>query len=112
MNKQDITNYLKTCGSAEVYFTKIDGTDREMVCTLNPKDIPGSETHNNEFTLKETFVEKTEDRNDLCVAYDVINKGWRSFHANSVYEMWIDGELVIPEPIQLTVKEAELQGLI
>ena len=65
-----ITNY-----HTKVTFTKVDGSTRDMVCTLNPNDIPDehmpkSQTYNN--------------NSDVIRVYDLESKAWRSFRYDSV----------------------------
>lgn len=57
----------------EVTFTKKDGTQRVMKCTLDADVVP------------ETGTSKTVNRNDEALpVYDVEAKGWRSFRWDSV----------------------------
>lgn len=58
-----------------VVFTKTDGSERSMQCTLNSNLIPIIE--------KKTDRTKTINENVLSV-YDVEAKGWRSFRVDSV----------------------------
>lgn len=72
MNKlrQLITNY-----HTKVTFTKVDGTTRVMVCTLNPTDIPDEHKPKSQSYDNNTNVIKV---------YDLESKGWRSFRYDSV----------------------------
>lgn len=59
-----------------VTFTKKDGTERQLVCTLRPDLLP---------TLTEDVQTKKKKENpDIIAAYDLENKGWRSFRLDSV----------------------------
>lgn len=62
-------------GPVKVIFTKKDGSERTMNCTLNSK-------------LTEDYEKKTErvrEQNpDTCPVYDLEVKGWRSFRYDSV----------------------------
>lgn len=62
-------------GPTRITFTKKDGTERVMNCTL--KD-----------DLVEQYEKKTERVKqlslDTCAVYDLDNKGWRSFRFDSV----------------------------
>lgn len=59
-----------------VTFTKKDGTERVMKCTLDPKELPPQPVNEN----------KTERKNsDTALAvYDLEAKGWRSFVIKSI----------------------------
>lgn len=59
-----------------VTFTKKDGTERVMKCTLDPKLLPTP-------TLTENKTERKKPENVMAV-YDVEAKGWRSFSVKSV----------------------------
>ena len=67
---------LLSDGVVTVKFTKKDGTDRSMICTLSPKVIP------NEYTPK--GEDKREKSNDALAVFDVEKEGWRSFRWDSV----------------------------
>lgn len=61
----------------KVSFTKIDGTERVMKCTLMSEHIPNAPSSNGELVLKET-ASKT-----LSV-WDIEANGWRSFRVENV----------------------------
>ena len=61
---------------ATVTFTKKDGTDRVMKCTLNPDQLPAAQITEGK---KERKVNE-----DVIAVYDVESKGWRSFTIKSV----------------------------
>lgn len=63
-------------GTAEVTFTKKDGTERVMKCTLRPELLPVQEITENKQTKK---------KNDTILSvFDVENNGWRSFTIRTV----------------------------
>jgi hypothetical protein len=63
---------------AKVTFTKKDGTERIMRCTLDPKQLPPA-------PVTEGEVKKERKVNDDVVAvYDLEAQGWRSFTLKSV----------------------------
>ena len=69
----NLTELLRT-GIVEVKFTKVDGTERVMRCTLQPQYLPES-------------IEKegVKVRNpDVQSVWDIDNAGWRSFRFDSV----------------------------
>lgn len=69
-----IVDMLKM-GPVRVIFTKKDGTERYMNCTLKPE-------------LTENYEKKTDKTKevnlDVCPVYDLDAKGWRSFRYDSV----------------------------
>lgn len=62
-------------GPVKVIFTKKDGTERIMNCTLKSD-------------LTEVYEKKTdkikEANPDVCAVYDLDVKGWRSFRFDSI----------------------------
>lgn len=73
----DIENLKQKLGEGvlNIIFTKKDGTERNIRCTLNGSCIP------EEHWPKKTIVSKQEN---LLRVYDVENNGWRSFYASSI----------------------------
>lgn len=65
-----------------VTFKKKDGTNREMLCTLDPKYLPAIE-------LDEETDEKSVRKQsiDSIAVYDVEVNAWRSFRYDSVIEV-------------------------
>jgi len=61
--------------TAVVTFTKINGDERVMTCTLNPNDLPKVVVKEGE-EKKERVIKNPE--NSLAV-FDVTANGWRSF---------------------------------
>lgn len=59
-----------------VTFTKKDGTERVMKCTLDPKELPPQ-------LVNESKSERKKSDNTIAV-YDLEAKGWRSFTIKSV----------------------------
>ena len=77
-NDETTKDLVKTTlreGVAEVTFTKVDGSERVMKCTLKSDLIPS------ESTPKGTG--KTHSPETLSV-FDVESNGWRSFRWNAV----------------------------
>ena len=60
-----------------VTFTKVNGDERVMTCTLLPDHIPNVPTNNGEVVIRET-------KNDVISVWDINAVGWRSFRANNV----------------------------
>ena len=59
-----------------ITFTKKDGTERVMHCTLNPDQLPPA-------PVTETKKERKVN-DDVMAVYDIEEKGWRSFTLKSV----------------------------
>lgn len=59
-----------------ITFTKKDGTERVMKCTLNPEKLPPAPVTENK---KERKV-----NDDVMAVYDIEAEGWRSFTLKSV----------------------------
>jgi len=66
----------------EVHFTKTNGENRVMRCTLMPRLLPESYTNN----LDEQNQEKTyhQQNANVIACWDVQAGGWRSFRIDSV----------------------------
>lgn len=72
--------YLKgvlQTGIANVTFVKKDGTERKLLCTLLPSELPAQ-------TDLEEAVQKKTPNPEVLVVWDLENKGWRSFRYDSV----------------------------
>jgi hypothetical protein len=59
-----------------VVFTKLNGEERTLHCTSNTEFMP--EDHRPRSVI--------DGRDHVISAYDVVNKGWRSFRIDSVKE--------------------------
>jgi len=73
------TDWLKGMlhvGPVTVTFTKKDGSERVMKCTLDPKELP-------EQVITENKKERKQSENSIAV-YDLEAKGWRSFVIRSI----------------------------
>jgi len=62
--------------TVQITFTKKDGTERVMNCTLDAKQLPLVETQQQKRELKKP--------KDYIAVYDIEAKGWRSFVTKSV----------------------------
>jgi hypothetical protein len=67
---------------ATVVFTKIDGTERELKCTLLPEYLPQKPVVEGQQLLTEGLP-KAENPSTLAV-WDMEKNGWRSFRTDSV----------------------------
>ena len=82
-NKAVIRDWVKSLlqkGPVTVVFTKADGTDREMLCTLNPEQLPEVPVATGpvDGIVKEAKERKKPDEHSLRV-FDLDKKEWRSF---------------------------------
>ena len=69
---QTISDHLKK-NVAEVTFTKVNGDDRVMRCTLMPKYLP-----------VQTDIEEKTAHNNVVVVWDLKKEAWRSFRVDSI----------------------------
>ncbi len=65
-----------------VTFTKKDGSERVMECTLKPDLLPVHETNTNN-TIDFPVTMRTENP-EVIQVYDLENNGWRSFRVESM----------------------------
>lgn len=65
-------------GDAKVTFTKKDGTERVMRCTLDPKQLPPAPVTEGE------NKKGRRSNDDVMAVYDLESQGWRSFTLKSV----------------------------
>jgi hypothetical protein len=82
-NKSIIRDWVRSLlqkGAITVTFTKADGTDREMLCTLNPEHLPEPTVPVGpvDGVVKESKQRKQPDEHSLRV-FDLDKKEWRSF---------------------------------
>lgn len=77
LDKEQLQSILRE-DIATVTFTKADGSERVMKCTLDPSY----------FTLKEENSTETQTERksnpDLISVWDIENSGWRSFRLSSI----------------------------
>lgn len=66
-------------GVCKVVFTKVNGDNRVMHCTLNASLLP------EQMDLEEQ-IQKKKPNPDVLAVYDVEAKGWRSFRWDSIKE--------------------------
>ena len=86
MTKEKLLQLLKE-QNVIVTFTKKDGTERRMVCTLAEDIIP------------EDLMPKSETprirSEDLVTVFDIENEGWRSFNMLSVLSIETVGGITV-----------------
>ena len=62
---------------ANVVFTKADGSERKMRCSLRPQDLPAIEAAKTDTNPKKQSTE-------AIAVWDLDAQGWRSFRIDSV----------------------------
>ena len=75
-------NQLLSDGIVTVKFTKKDGTDRSMICTLSQRVIPTEYAPKGE--------DKREKSGEAIAVFDVEKEGWRSFRWDSVKSVCVE----------------------
>ena len=75
--KEILANSVST-----VVFTKVDGTEREMKCTLLPEYLPVKPVVEGQQLLTEGLT-RAENPSTLAV-WDMDNNAWRSFRTDSI----------------------------
>lgn len=82
MNKEAILRSLHL-GVVQITFTKKDGTERVMECTLKEDMLPP------QVDIEEA-IQKKKPNPDVLAVWDVEKEGWRSFRWDSVTK-WVAG---------------------
>ena len=80
MNKHELKQTLQN-GVVTVVFTKVDGTERSMKCTLLPEYMPADVAQGQQLLTEAS--PRAENPNTISV-WDIENNGWRSFRIDSV----------------------------
>ena len=75
--RQALVEILKKNDRVKVIFTKVNGDERTMFCTLSPNILP------TQTDLEEQVQDKTPNP-DTLVVWDIEAEGWRSFRLDSV----------------------------
>lgn len=76
---KDMVKNLLRIGETIVTFTKKDGTERVLKCTLSEALIPSEHTPKGESSRAKN--------DDVQAVYDLENEGWRSFSWDSIIEV-------------------------
>lgn len=77
-----VKGVLTTTPQVTITFTKKDGSERVMKCTLMPEKLPP-------VTVTENKTERKKSEDTLAV-YDLESNGWRSFVIKSVKKINFD----------------------
>ena len=78
MTREKITKSLRR-GICQVFFTKADGSERTMRCTLNPEFAPSMPE------MVEESVRKNKNPDAIAV-WDTDFDSWRSFRIDRIIE--------------------------
>jgi len=83
-DKQQLRGLLQS-GVSEVFFKKRDGSIRQMVCTLDPTQLPITEQVKKitSAASADSGEESPAQQNVLAV-WDLEKMAWRSFRINSI----------------------------
>jgi len=81
LTRDQIQAMLKT-GPHVVSFYKLDGTIRDMTCTLAPEDLPPVVVKEGD---KPKRVKKPNDA--VLAAFDTNKQAWRSFRIENVFDV-------------------------
>jgi len=76
MNRDELKTTLLG-GVCNIRFTKVDGTIREMRCTLKSDLVPETESSDKERKVNESVLP----------VWDLEKEGWRSFRIDSVIDV-------------------------
>lgn len=79
MTRQEMLTQLRE-NTCRVKFTKVNGEERDMRCTLLQKLIPSDQMP------KGSTLEESNKSEDVIRVFDVTANGWRSFKVDNVIE--------------------------
>ncbi len=77
-------------GPMTVTFTKKDGSERVMNCTLEADVLPPQPVHESNTNNPIDFPKVKKENPNIISAYDLDALGWRSFTLKSVKQVRID----------------------
>jgi len=80
MDIEEMREKLRS-GSHQVVFTKVDGTERKMTCTLDESFIPQAFWPKSEGEKRRKTAATPAN---LLQVFDIENQGWRSFRFENV----------------------------
>jgi hypothetical protein len=86
MNQQEIKDALHT-NVCTVTFTKVNGDERVMQCTLKEDLLPAQ--IDIEESIQES-IQKKKPNPDVLAVYDVTAQGWRSFRWDSLKDFKVE----------------------
>jgi hypothetical protein len=76
VNKSDFVADLKS-RVMRISFTKKDGTERVMLCTLQESHLP---------KVDEASTSSRKVNDNVVAVYDIENQGWRSIIIDSIFD--------------------------
>ncbi len=78
-------NYIETLRNeiCEVVFTKKDGTERNMCCTLHPDVLPIHETGT------DNPIDFPPQNNSVLTVWDIEADGWRSIRPETIIKFTV-----------------------
>lgn len=76
MNREQMLELLRI-HKCRVLFTKVNGEERDMTCTLKMSEVP-------EDQRPKTFAFDEEVNTDVIRVFDINANGWRSFKVGNV----------------------------
>jgi hypothetical protein len=82
---EDLIKLLKN-NEVCVEFTKVDGSKRNMVCTLDEDVLPKVEYEDGQGT-------KRHLSDEVVRVFDVEKQAWRSFRKDSVIQFYVKGSI-------------------
>ncbi|MDR3503024.1 MAG: SH3 beta-barrel fold-containing protein [Legionella sp.] len=68
----------------QVVFTKVDGTNRIMNCTLSPRLIPPAPVLTEEEQAKKAAKKPRKENPDVVAVFDTDLQSWRSMRYDSI----------------------------
>lgn len=95
VNRAIIRDWVRSLlqkGPTTVTFTKADGTDREMRCTLNPDELPPVAVPVDGVVKESKKLKKEPDPHSIRV-FDLDKKEWRSFRFDRLQK--VSAEIVL-----------------
>lgn len=87
MNKHYEMKQILQNNVAMVVFTKADGTERELKCTLLPEYMPERVAQGTQQLLTESLP--SAHNSTTISVWDLENQAWRSFRVDSVKNIYV-----------------------
>jgi len=84
-DRNEIAESLKN-GRCKIVFTKVNGDERVMNCTLHESLLP-------EQIDIEEHIQKKKPNQDVLAVWDIDATGWRSFRWDSIKDFTVDSVL-------------------
>jgi hypothetical protein len=105
INRQILLKYLVE-GTCQVSFTKVkDNTNRVLLCTLNPNNLPAK------FVKAAETVLKPSENEDILPVWDVVDNKWKSFRISKVNSFRTPDELTKQDKSGQDIESKQSQGI-